>query len=535
MIRRAAIYARFSSDLQNERSCQDQVDYCTTWAGRNELTVVASYSDEAVSGASAINRLGLARMLRAARERQFDVLLCEDLDRIARKQADLHRIRDELTFLGIAIMTVADGTITAMHAGLKGLMSEMYLTDLANKTRRGLRSRVAEGNSGGGRSYGYDLVPGAAGRHVVNEREADIVRRIFSEYLSGSTPREIVAHLNAEGIPSPRGGSWNASTINGSKQRGNGILQNRLYIGEIVWNRQRFIKDPSTGKRISRPNPESEWLRSEVPHMAIVERTVFDAAQDRKAERTTERSSNPTPAKPRHLLSGLLKCGCCGASYAIVGRDRLGCVGYRERGDCNNNRSVTREHVERRVLEGLRNNLADPDLMAEYVRSYHEAMRELASTQTNDRAAIERRLAELSRGIQRIVDKVVDGTAPDALMTRLVEMEAEEKSLKASLAQIDEDFVPVALHPGAIEKYRRIVEDLQAHIDSTHAGAPTDALLAAARKLIGKVVITPTENKKPVNITLHGLLAELLLVQGTPQYRGALVAGAGFEPATFRL
>jgi site-specific DNA recombinase len=61
-------------------------------------------------------------------------------------------------------------------------------------------------------------------------------------------------------LPGPRGGVWNASTIAGSRKRLNGILQNELYGGRIIWNRQTFIKDPETGKRISRENPRDQWM-----------------------------------------------------------------------------------------------------------------------------------------------------------------------------------------------------------------------------------------------------------------------------------
>src|SRR5690606_31993346 len=135
--------------------------------------------------------------------------------------------------------------------------------------------------------------------------------------------------LNAEGIPSPRGGKWNSSTLNGSRSRANGVLQNRQYIGEIVWNRQRFIKNPATGKRVSRINPESEWQHSEAPHLAIIDRTVFGLAVARKVERSADRG--PVAAKARHILSGLTKCGCCGASYTVIGAGRIGCSGNRER------------------------------------------------------------------------------------------------------------------------------------------------------------------------------------------------------------
>ena len=139
-MKRAAIYARFSSEQQNERSCDDQIDLCRSWADRQGITVVREYKDEALSGASTVNQLALARLMRDASAAEFDVVICEDLDQLARKQADLHRLRDQLTFQDIAIMTVSDGTITAMHAGLKGLMSEMFLVELGNKTRRGLRA-----------------------------------------------------------------------------------------------------------------------------------------------------------------------------------------------------------------------------------------------------------------------------------------------------------------------------------------------------------------------------------------------------------
>ena len=151
--------------------------------------------------------------------------------------------------------------------------SQYMSYDLAQKTRRGLRVRVEAGLSGGGNSYGYRVVRRllADGTPVTGEREIDlaeaaIVARIFTEYATGQAPRKIAARLNAEGIPGPRG-AWSGSTINGSQQRRNGILNNELYLGRLVWNRQRFVKDPETGKRVSRANPEGEWITSEVPEL----------------------------------------------------------------------------------------------------------------------------------------------------------------------------------------------------------------------------------------------------------------------------
>ena len=82
------------------------------------------------------------------------------------------------------------------------------------------------------------------GKRSVKQEEAAVVRRIFAEYATGKSPRRIAADLNAEHIPSPRGGQWNASTINGHRGRRNGILQNELYTGKLVHNRVRMLRDP---------------------------------------------------------------------------------------------------------------------------------------------------------------------------------------------------------------------------------------------------------------------------------------------------
>jgi hypothetical protein len=108
------------------------------------------------------------------------------------------------------------------------------------------------------------------GQRTINQAEAEIIRRIFSECVDGSSALDIAGRLDLEGIVAPRGREWSASTINGSRKRLNGIINNRLYIGKIVYNRQRFIKDPLTGRRQARPNPSSEWLEIEVPELAMV-------------------------------------------------------------------------------------------------------------------------------------------------------------------------------------------------------------------------------------------------------------------------
>nr|WP_244627525.1 recombinase family protein [Microvirga tunisiensis] len=125
-----------------------------------------------------------------------------------------------------------------------------------------------------------------------------------------------IAHgLNRDGLRPPRGRVWNASTINGNAERGTGVLNNDLYGGRLVWNRLRMIKDPHTGKRVSRPNPENQWQIVEVPELVIVPKDLYEAVRQKKTVRC---QAHPSQQKrQRHLPSGLLRCGCCGAAAVV--------------------------------------------------------------------------------------------------------------------------------------------------------------------------------------------------------------------------
>ena len=533
-MKRAALYARYSSDKQNELSARDQLALCESWAQHQGLTIVEVYTDEALSGASIVNRPGLTRLLADARERRFDVVVCEAIDRLSRHQADIHSVRRELAWRDIDIMTPQDGTVTAMHAGLKGLMSELFLVDLAAKVKRGQSARVREGKSGGGKSYGY-MSAAAAGTLSIIAAEAAIVRRIFAQYADGMTPREIAARLNADRIPSPRGGKWNASTINGNPKRLNGILQNRLYVGEIVWNRQRFKKDPATGKRVSVLNPEGEWMRKDVPELAIVDRDLFDRAGRIKA---TKGQAHPSYARRvPYVFSGIVKCGCCGGGYTSIAMDRIGCSAYREQGTCTNNRTISRKELHARVLSGLREHLADPELISAYVRKWVEEDRRLRAEDRHARGDVERRLARNRAAVRRIIDAIENGAPFADYRDRSHELEAERIELEARLAHMAEEDKVIAVHPGLADVYRRYVEDLSD--PAALSGDDNRVVMDKVRQLVDRIVITPPANAKaPVEIEVHGALAAILSIStgaSPPIGGGKVVAGAGFEPATFRL
>ncbi len=210
---------------------------------------------------------------------------------MSRDQADVAALYKHLRFAGVGILTLAEGEISELHVGLKGTMNALFLKDLAAKTHRGLRGRVEKGKSGGGLCYGYDVVEAvdAAGELIrgerrINETEAEIVRQIFREFASGASPRAIARRLNKDGIPGPSGKLWTDSALRGQAKRRTGLINNELYIGRLVWNRQRFVKNPETGRRVARINPTEDWIVTEVPELRIVDDELWQAAKARQGE-----------------------------------------------------------------------------------------------------------------------------------------------------------------------------------------------------------------------------------------------------------
>lgn len=274
-MKRAAIYARFSTELQNPRSCEDQIALCQRYAAEHGIAVVTTYQDAAVSGATAA-RGGYQALLAATQQRPkpFDTIICKaHRSCLARHRragdyaspAPAPGDRADRRGSGTPLPRSGAETQFAVH----GLVSALYVANVRDKTHRGLDSLARKGLSTGGKTYGYRSAPIAgnatAKQLVIDEAEAAIVRRIFEEYRDGKSLRTIVHSLNDERVPSPSKGAgkeagrpgWGITTVRW-------VLRNERYLGRVVWNRLQFVKDPDTGKRrpVKRPNPNGLPLRS---------------------------------------------------------------------------------------------------------------------------------------------------------------------------------------------------------------------------------------------------------------------------------
>jgi site-specific DNA recombinase len=554
---RAALYARYSDDQQNPASIADQMVVCRQLAQRLGADVVAEFSDAAISGAAAANRPGLGAMMASAKVGAFDLVISEALDRLTRSGGDAWDIYEDLKASGVGIHTVAEGETQTLHIGLKGTMNALFLEELARKTRRGQAGVAREGrHAGGAPAYGYrrvrkldaagELIPGLL---EVDDVAAEVVVGVFRDYAAGRSPRAIAARLNAEGVPGPRGGQWNASTINGNAKRGNGLLHNQLYAGALVWGRHTWSKDRRTGTRRAREADAASIVRTAAPELRIVPADLWQRVHERYAE-VSHDAGDGAEVRPerarrsKRLLSGLVRCGCCSGPMIYSGPGgRLQCTIRKERGAaaCDNGRTAPGDVVEARVLEAIRTQLLHPEVIEAAVEEFRVEYARLAGQKMAQRHRLEKELGEVGRRAERLVDQIADGLiAGPAVNGRLRTLEERRAEIEAELSGLDDGVV--RLHPGIAGKYRQLTEQLMTRL-AEHADATTapDAVQDRAREnarealraLITGVLVIPEEGRGNYRIELEGDLGPLLQLE--KGVRLSLGAGAGFEPATFRL
>jgi site-specific DNA recombinase len=347
-----------------------------------------------------------------------------------------------------------------------------------------------------------------AGILDINPETADIVKRIYEEYVTGASPRAIAAGLNGDSIPAPRGGKWNASTINCNTARGQGLLLNERFVGRVVWNKRKSVKDPRTGRRVTRINAESEWIVQNVPELRILDDVLFNAARERRLNAGTPASRRQP--KSKRLLSGLLRCGTCGSGMAMTGCDRSGprirCSRNRESGSCSNSAKYYIDKIERLVLDRLKNQIDNPKLMGQFIEAYLAERRALSATARRDKVKITAQIETSQRSIERLVTAVENGTLEaEEIVSRLQTQRSEKARLQRELESADALVMSVDLHPTAIKRFKQNLEQISG------AKGRIDAQVAASfRELIDSVVVMARKPGEPYRLETRGPLSGLI-------------------------
>jgi len=443
----AAIYARVSTEMQSRASIDDQIRKCCQYAEAHGLKILEEhiYRDEALSGVGA-DRPALKRILQLALSvaPPFGAILVDDTSRLSRTTEDALSIFKRLNFAGVQLIAVSQGITSddeqsEMLVTVHGLVDSLYVRELAKKTHRGMEGLALRGLHTGGRIFGYDTVSlgeGAGKKLIVNPSEAAIVKRIFELSASGNSLKAITKTLNAEHVPPPRpradrvGGEWCPTAIRE-------MLKNELYIGNVVWNRSKFVKVPGTNKRQRRPRPESEWLRASNPELAIVPADLWSAVRARFTALPgiwgypQSRGLAPRAMTSPYLFSGLLKCGECGANLIIATgggthrHKKYACSRRFNRGGCQNDLYIRRDDLEELLLGKLQGELLRPEVIDYAVEEFQRQLEVALTSISGDLGGMRQRKGRLEAEISRLVSAVAEAGHSRSMLEEIGRKEAE--------------------------------------------------------------------------------------------------------------
>ncbi|MCA0964712.1 recombinase family protein [Salipiger bermudensis] len=548
--RRVALYARYSTDLQNPMSVEDQFRQAERYARQQGWTIVERFSDSAVSGTAGRTRPDFTRLSDALHQGRFDIVLAESLDRISRDQEHLAGFYKAAKTARVEIHTVGRGKVDALTLGLSSMMSAMFLEELSDKVRRGIEGKVLKGLSGGGRIYGYrpgtdERCAPVKGTLAIDEIEAAVVRSIFRDYAAGLSPIKIASRLNEEGIASPSVGSkrkssghWKQNTINGNRARGTGILNNELYVVTRIWNRLTYTKHHQTEKKRSTLNPESVWHVFEVPELRIVDQDLWDAVKARQAAQTRRRSKVPTTDRNRlssgqtlrrrkYLLSGLLHCGLCGGRMTVSGAGKYKtyyCADAKEKGPsvCTGFRGLRESVALPLILSALKADLMKPEAYARFRDRVHHQLKAGQSTADDTLRLHDARVRQLEVEQRNLVALAKQGLGSESLVAELQKIDAD----LARLAATRDEIVPpdIELPEGLPELYQEMVASLAASLsEESVVGRAADEL----HELVDRIEVDWDDEAKAHLLTIEGNLLEMLR-KSAPEDLGAVRGSAIF-------
>jgi DNA invertase Pin-like site-specific DNA recombinase len=474
---RCAIYARFSSEMQSARSADDQIRECREFAAKQNppWTIVLVERDEAVRASDVAGRTGYQRVVVAARAREIDVVLVEELSRFSRSFMGAFVGLAELRASGAQLADTRHGVVDTdspagqMTLAVEFMNNESEARRTGARSKRGLTGKVLAKYSGGGMApYGYRRVakwsetetdrdgrPKRVGvRFERDPFEAAIVARIFDMYASGATKTGIARRLNEEGIPTRKAGS----TYDGKRVSGlwgapgiKEILERPTYSGKYVWNRtsRRGEGIERSGKKKRVANVADDWITVDGFVEPIVAPDVHERVVARLAEDARQYAANHVSnERKRYLLSGLVQCAGCGAPFTIGLKSR-GVSFYRCRtahsGGCSNKVLVPREALEERVRRAFDVIAKDPNQLDALVAAHNAQVDAANHVQLEAIDGYRRQVRELELQRDRLIELIK--TSPQSNLRERFLRDAEELEDRARRLRAQADEADAKIQP----------------------------------------------------------------------------------------
>ncbi|MGK2911674.1 MAG: recombinase family protein, partial [Sphingobium sp.] len=502
---RIILYGRHSTSMQNPKSSEDQTASCDKLVESLGGTVVATFHDPAESGYKR-GRPGLKKLLAMVANDGADIVVCEALERIARDAEDVAWLAKKLGYHNVELYTATEHHVDEVKFGVAALIGTIFLKGLIGKTLRGMAAAVAAGRFAGGRAYAYKkkFVLHANGEPMAGHLEIDpakakVLRRIFQDFANGFSSISIATALNEEGIPGPRGGQWNASTIRGNPKALTGILNNPLYVGRLVWGRRQWRRNPDSEmrERRYRLRDRSEWIEVALPDLRIIDEELWDAVRAEMERRSIsgepkqEQSDKPqSPAgKPRkkHLLSGLIKCSSCGSNYTISGKDYYRCAGEKERGTCGNKLSVRKGALEQAAMAVLQHHLFTEEHAKIFTETFNREVAKITGTQVDRDQVGKNRLAVIEKELENLSANLLTGLVSPMVMKMLSDRETEKAELETLLARAApaKPAAQILPHPALVQKFSQKIGALRETLNET-------VICTEAAELMGQLIESVT-------------------------------------------
>ena len=421
-MKKAVIYARFSSDKQTEDSIEAQVRACREYAAAHQLDVVDVYADEAVSGKGSKTalRAKYQKLLRDAAKGAFSVILIHKYDRIARNLGEHVNLEAKLKELDVELVAVAQNFGNTNEAkimrALVWSMSEYYLDNLAGETKKGLREAALKGfHTGGYPPFGYDVVGPERQRHyAVNELEAAYVRKLFAAAQAREGFQALIAEMAAAGITGKRGRPIKYPQIYE-------ILRNEKYTGTFIYSPS---EEKCRGARRTKPNA----IRVEHAFPAIITKKQFEAVQKIMNER------KQSGRRANYLCSGLVYCRCGAKMHGMVSRRKGHEYPYFICSAKCGAPAVHMEDVDKAALDYLHTLLApgSQERIAASLRQYQADHQEVAKDFSR---AIQRRLAQKRKEYDALLHNLSSAALPAAVVQ---DIGARMETLQAEIAALEQ-------------------------------------------------------------------------------------------------
>ena len=472
--KRVAAYCRVSTDREEqEHSFETQKAMYTEMIMMKPTWQMAGiYADEGITGTVAKKRPGFMKMIEDCRKGKIDMIVTKSVSRFSRNNLDCLMYVRELKQLGIPIIFEKEGINTIQVSSellltLFGALSQAESESISMNVKLGIRQSLKNGNVRFSYKTFLGYRKGADGQPEIVPEQADIVRRIYNDFLAGATYLEIAKRLTEEHVPTMGGGNrWFSERIKS-------ILKNEKYKGDALLQKT-YITDPIS-KRVKKNNGELPMYYVKNSHPAIIERRIFDRVQEEIARRAGKKKVKQTGTKTelgrysgKYALTELLYCGECGTPYRRCTWSRNGkkkivwrCVSRLDYGKkyCKNSPSVEESRLHNAIAAAITKKANSEEINIGGIMNHIESFG--SQRDTDGIIQRQRRIAEIEKVIDDLARLNSDEAQSGELDYKFSELYAELYSVKDELEEMQSG--ASALDGDMLNEMREVVTGLKNH------------------------------------------------------------------------